>query len=180
MRGAALASIVAAAAVACAAAPDPGMVARTAGTAVPAQAPCDAPEFGQLAFKVGGFDVTAANGQRAGESRVEPIVGGCALVEYWRGALGGEGRATYAYDRSAALWRMLFVSTTGELLSMSGRAEGTAVVFEGQNAYAGNVGLHRMTWSPLPGGGVRQFWQLSADGGRTWQQVFDGRYARRR
>jgi hypothetical protein len=180
MRSAALASIVAAAAAACASPPEATTMARPPRTAVPTPASCEAPEFSRLAFKVGRFEVTAGNGQRAGESRVEPIVGGCALVEYWRGALSGEGHATYAYDRSAALWRMLFVSTTGELLSMSGRADGTAVVFEGPNAYAGFAGLHRMTWSPLPGGDVRQFWQVSRDGGRSWQQVFDGRYTRLR
>jgi hypothetical protein len=37
----------------------------------------------------------------------------------------------------------------------------------------------RITWTPLPDGRVRQEWNISRDGGKTWQQVFLGFYARR-
>jgi hypothetical protein len=37
----------------------------------------------------------------------------------------------------------------------------------------------RITWTPLEGGRLRQHWESSGDGGRTWKTVFDGTYARR-
>jgi hypothetical protein len=38
---------------------------------------------------------------------------------------------------------------------------------------------HRITWTPLPDGTVRQHWQASRDDGATWDDLFDGRYVRR-
>jgi hypothetical protein len=37
--------------------------------------------------------------------------------------------------------------------------------------------IHRTTWSPLPGS-LRQHWQTSTDGGKTWSTVFDGYYSK--
>jgi hypothetical protein len=36
---------------------------------------------------------------------------------------------------------------------------------------------HRIAWTPLDGGRVRQHWQVSADG-ETWNDVFMGLYTR--
>jgi hypothetical protein len=39
--------------------------------------------------------------------------------------------------------------------------------------------VQRITWTPLPDGRVRQHWESTTDGGRTWSTVFDGYYTRR-
>jgi hypothetical protein len=39
---------------------------------------------------------------------------------------------------------------------------------------------HRITWTPLPEGRVRQFWENSRDEGKTWSVAFDGTYVRRK
>jgi hypothetical protein len=44
---------------------------------------------------------------------------------------------------------------------------------------AGGAALQRITWSQLPGGKVRQLWEASKDGGKTWTVVFDGTYTRK-
>ncbi|MCZ8130773.1 MAG: hypothetical protein O9284_05675 [Steroidobacteraceae bacterium] len=104
---------------------------------------------------------------------------GCLLVENWKGALGGHGRASFFYDGRQGRWHMTFVTDDGEILSLVGTRQGESVVLVGTNHFDVYVGLHRMTWSPLPGGGVRQYWELSSDGGATWRRVHDGHYARR-
>ena len=38
---------------------------------------------------------------------------------------------------------------------------------------------NRITWTPLARDTVRQLWDASTDGGRTWAVQFDGRYVRR-
>lgn len=38
--------------------------------------------------------------------------------------------------------------------------------------------LQRITWTPAIDGSVRQLWESSADAGRTWIVMFDGRYVR--
>jgi hypothetical protein len=39
--------------------------------------------------------------------------------------------------------------------------------------------LNRITWTPLDGGKVRQRWDSTLDGGKTWTVQFDGIYAKR-
>ena len=48
---------------------------------------------------------------------------------------------------------------------------------EGQRpgAKAGEVQLHRITWTPLPDGKIRQLWETSSDG-KAWSEAFDGLY----
>ena len=58
-------------------------------------AACSAPEYRALDFKLGSFVVTGGGGHPAGESTVESLLGGCLLVEHWKGALGGLGRASH-------------------------------------------------------------------------------------
>ena len=38
--------------------------------------------------------------------------------------------------------------------------------------------LHRITWTPLPDGSVRQHWEASQDAGANWRTLFDGLYRR--
>ena len=38
----------------------------------------------------------------------------------------------------------------------------------------------RITWTPNADATVRQLWETSEDGGKTWSVAFDGRYVRRR
>ena len=51
-------------------------------------------------------------------------------------------------------------------------------------AFAGNVmtlenASNRIRFTNNPDGSVRQTWDQSADGGKTWKAVFDGKYVRR-
>jgi hypothetical protein len=42
----------------------------------------------------------------------------------------------------------------------------------------GRSSRQRVTWSPRPDSRVRQLWESSTDGGKTWSVVFDGLYER--
>ena len=114
---------------------------------------CTDPEYRRLDFKLGEFEVTGIGGARAGDSRVESVLGG--------------------------LWRLIYVTDDGDTMYLSGRFEGDTLVLTGENDFDVFTGLHRMSFSQLPGGGSRQFWELSTDGGATWKVVHEGTYARR-
>ena len=44
----------------------------------------------------------------------------------------------------------------------------------GLNTFAdGRRGLQRMTWSMLPDGRLRQFWEISSKDGKVWETLFD-------
>ena len=53
------------------------------------------------------------------------------------------------------------------------------MVFTGRGHFEVFTGMQRMTWTPLPQGGVRQFWEISRDNGVTWKTDFVAVYHRR-
>jgi hypothetical protein len=140
---------------------------------------CSAPGYRQFDFRLGSFDVTTRSGQPAGTAQVESVLDGCLLVEYWTGALSGRGRAHYYYDSDADLWRMLFVNDEGASLIMTGHLVEGSMVFSGENRFGEFGGMHRMIWSRLPDGRIRQFWEHSVDKGGSWQVIHVGFYSPR-
>lgn len=134
-------------------------------------APCDTPEHRQFDFWAGEWTVTTPNGQTAGTNRITKIAAGCALLEEWTGARGMTGKSLNIYDASRGVWHQSWVDSRGTLLTIEGRFEKGAM----RLLSAGN----RITWTPLDGGDVRQLWEQSKDGGKTWAVVFDGRYTKK-
>ena len=144
----------------------------------PAPKPCAAPEHRQFDFWVGEWDVTNPEGKTVGHNRISLVLGGCALREEWTSARGNTGTSLNAWDGEARLWRQTWVDDGGDVLLLAGGLQGGKMVLEGETAEAGGKKTRqRITWTPLSGGSVRQLWDSSADGGRTWKVVFDGTYA---
>lgn len=142
-------------------------------------AACASAEHRAFDFWLGEWLVTAA-GRSAGRNRIEPILDGCALQETWEGSGGGRGRSINAYDASRRVWHQTWVDAQGQVLVLEGGwhdgvMELTGVQRTGPDAPALR---QRITWTPMPGGEVRQLWESSTDEGRTWSVVFDGRYVR--
>ena len=145
----------------------------------PAPKPCAAPEYRQFDFWLGEWDVTE-KGKAAGANRITRILDGCALREEWAGASGTHGTSLNVWDAAAKRWRQTWVDDKGNVLLLEGTFQGGRMVLQG-DAPAENGGLarHRITWSPLAGGRVRQLWESSTDSGKTWKAEFDGTYARK-
>ena len=143
--------------------------------------PCAANPHRQFDFWIGDWTVSRAdNGQFAGENRIEPVLDGCALHESWTGTKGYRGNSYNAYDPTRGVWHQTWVDSSGGLLVLEGKLESGKMVLEGQAKQAdGKTVLNRITWTPLDGGKVRQRWDSTADGGKTWQVQFDGIYAKR-
>lgn len=70
---------------------------------VPAKS-CQAAEHRQFDFWVGRWDVFVASGKKAGESRVELIADGCALLEEWSGGGGVTGKSLNIYSGADHQW----------------------------------------------------------------------------
>jgi hypothetical protein len=147
----------------------------------PARPPaCTAPEHRQFDFWVGEWQVTLPNGQVAGTNRIESIDGGCTLLENWTGARGMTGHSLNFYEPAKKQWRQLWRDGAGNTLELSGALVDSAMVMGGEVADStGAITRHRITWSKLVDGRVRQHWQTSADDGKTWNDAFVGFYARR-
>lgn len=136
----------------------------------------------QFDFWLGDWDVRLPDGAPAGRSRIERVAAGCALLEHWQGRGGFTGHSLNRYDPATGRWQQWWMDSSGGLLQLSGGWEEGQMRLRGETIEAQRPGqrrLERITWQPLPDGAVRQRWEQSADGGQTWQVVFDGRYLRR-
>lgn len=156
------------------AAPEP------AGAQAPAGRSCEAGPFRGFDFWIGEWDVFLPDGRRAGSNRIEATQGGCLLVEHWSGATGFTGTSFNHYHPGKGLWVQLWVSADGTVIEIEGGLEGGAMRLAGTlTGPAGAAQPFRGSWTPNADGTVRQHFEISADGGRSWTTWFDGRYVRR-
>lgn len=145
----------------------------------PPSVPCAKPENRQFDFWVGEWEVQDPKGNRAGESSIKSILGGCAILESWRGARGANGTSVNAYDASRGVWHQTWVDDQGGLLQLEGRGADGRMVLEGQKARReGGPSRERITWEKKGADRVRQLWESSTDDGKTWKVLFDGLYFR--
>ena len=153
----------------------PAALASAQTTPAPPPPACQSAEYRQFDFWIGTWDVFQPNGQKAGENRIEPISGGCALLENWSGRGGFTGKSLNIYDSTDKRWHQTWVDSSGSLLMIAGGLVDKRMVLGSQ---AGDA-HQRITWTPNDDGSVRQFWESSADAGKTWTVLFDGKYVRR-
>jgi tetratricopeptide (TPR) repeat protein len=139
--------------------------------------PCQAPEFGQFDFWIGDWDVTSpANPGGVSRNRISRINGGCTLREEYVTPMGYEGTSLNFYDAARKVWHQTWIDNQGQPLYIEGGFDGTSMVLA---TTADPQNVQRITWTPLPDGRVRQHWESTTDGGKTWSTVFDGYYSRR-
>jgi hypothetical protein len=144
----------------------------------PRAATCAAPEFHQFDFWIGDWEVQNPDGSKAGHNRIEPILGGCALQENWTGAGGGSGKSFNMYDRRRKVWHQTWVDAQGNMLQLDGHfADKRMTLASGETPdSSGKTVINRIIWEQTAPNRVRQLWEMSRDGGKTWAVAFDGRY----
>lgn len=143
--------------------------------------PCiHSPQHKQFDFWIGEWDVQA-QGQLAGTNSVQRILDGCVIFENWTGSRGGTGKSFNFYNSSTGKWQQVWVDNTGNVLQLYGEYKDNEMRYTGETVgQNGNKTLHRLTFFNLAPDRVRQFWETSTDGGKTWNVVFDGMYARKK
>ena len=150
-----------------------------APTPSPGPRPCSSPEHRQFDFWIGQWDVKTPDGKLAGRNTIEPILGGCALKESWTGAGGMVGTSYNSYNALSKGWHQTWVDGSGTLLLLDGGWKDGKMVLRGESAVQNGKALNEISWEKLEGGGVRQIWRVSQDGGKTWRVAFDGTYEKK-
>ena len=147
-----------------------------AQTPTPPPPACQSAEYRQFDFWLGEWEVFLPTGKKAGDSRIEAISAGCALLENWSGNGGFSGKSLNSYDSSDKQWHQSWVDSSGSRLELAGSyADKRMVLASGSGA-----AMQRIAWSVNDDGSVRQLWESTADGGKTWTVQFDGKYVRRK
>jgi len=142
----------------------------------PSPPACQSAEHRQFDFWLGEWEVFLPGGKKAGDSRIESIAAGCALLENWSGNGGFSGKSLNSYDSEDKRWHQSWVDSSGSRLELAGSyADKRMVLSSGSGA-----AMQRIAWSLNDDGSVRQLWESSADGGKTWAVQFDGKYVRRK
>ncbi|HEX4736108.1 MAG TPA: hypothetical protein VH331_00950 [Allosphingosinicella sp.] len=144
-------------------------------------APCAGPEFRQLDFWVGEWNVVdTAKGTPVGTSRIERVMNGCSIRESYDApeAPGGpySGASYSGYDRKDGRWRQMYVDVNGNVSLYSGGLDGADMVMV---APARGGALLRMTYRSHPDGSVQQIGVISKDGGKSWSPGYDYTYRRK-
>ena len=90
---------------------------------------------------------------------------------------GGHGTSLNFYDRRTKTWSQAWIDEGGNALHLSGTfADGRMVLASAPRKTDKGLDVQRITWSKAGDRNVRQLWESSTDGGKTWIVVFDGRY----
>ncbi len=145
--------------------------------------PCAAsPEHRQFDFWVGEWDVQNPQGQPAGTSSIQLILGDCTIFENWTGASGTyTGKSFNIYNSSLKKWQQFWSDDKGGVLEFEGEYKDGELRYTGESLDAkGNKIMHRLTFFNLAPDRVRQLWEQSTDGGKTWTIAFDGLYVRKK
>jgi tetratricopeptide (TPR) repeat protein len=142
--------------------------------------PCKAsPEARQLDFWVGEWDVQL-NGQTVGNNIIQRIEDGCLILENWTAASGGSGKSMNFYNPVTKKWRQTYMSNKQVIWEMSGEYKDGAMYFEGEvHSLSGTVKT-RVVLTPLPPDRIKHIEENSTDGGKTWTNVWDSIYVRRK
>ncbi|HEX7288510.1 MAG TPA: hypothetical protein VF532_20165 [Candidatus Angelobacter sp.] len=144
-------------------------------------APCDtSQESAQFNFWLGEWDVQTPQGQHAGNSSIQKILGSCVVLENWSGG-GLDGKSFNIYNRSLKKWQQYWVDTSGRVTVYTGE------LVDGEMHYLAEAGTQngmqisrKMTFSKLGSDKVRQLGEMSTDGGKTWTVAYDLIYVRKK
>ncbi|TVQ13234.1 MAG: hypothetical protein EA364_07075 [Balneolaceae bacterium] len=143
---------------------------------------CDEDEmFTELDYWVGDWEVfSTRTGELAGTNVIEKILDGCALFEQWIGEDGYSGTSLTYIDPMSNSWSQLWVDNTGgSQFYWNGTLQNGSVRFDYETVDLNNEEVDgRMLLIRLSATGVRQLNQISSDGGRNWQTLYDLTYIR--
>ena len=150
--------------------------------ATPISSHCSAAEYHQLDFWIGDWDTfesDAPNGPSIARARVAPIAQGCAIHELYEQSDGLIGDSILSYDPVRKQWQQTWVTNRGSLMVLWGTFKDGALTLEGESHMRdGKSVMQRITWKNQDDG-VREWAELSKDGGKTWSPAFDVLFRKR-
>jgi len=138
------------------------------------------PDFRRFDFWVGEWDVTAKGGAPVGKSSVQSVSGGCGLLENWTAGNGATGKSLNTYNGQTKQWMQFWVGQGGGLTEYTESEWHDGAVTFFSKPTGPKTAFQRLTFTPLNDSTVRQFGEISTDGGKIWKVGYDFYYHRRR
>lgn len=109
-----------------------------------------------------------------------PFLGGRVVQENYTTPGLFAGHSYNSYNAGKKRWEQFWVDNTGTVLHLTGglNDEGQMVLAGERVNPQGETVMDRITWTPNDDGSVRQHWEMSTDGEKSWSTLFDGKYVR--
>ena len=136
------------------------------------------PEARRFDFWIGEWTVHPVNAPtvKAGESSVQRVSGGCALLENWTAANGAEGKSLNAYNGTTRQWQQFWIGQSGGVIEFRESSwDGNRLTLLAK----GGTTWQRMSFSPVDANTTRQTGETSTDQGKTWTVGYDFHYRRK-
>lgn len=137
---------------------------------------CAAEAFRAFDYWLGEWAVRNDDGEQVGSSRVTRVSAGCALLEEWMPVQGPRGTSINFLDPRSDTWRQTWVGGGGMVLDLEGAPADGVMTLHGERDTPEGPVEDRIRWIPLDDGRVEQRWDVSEDGGETWETIFRGWY----
>jgi hypothetical protein len=117
--------------------------------------------------------------QFVGNSKIESINDGFAIIETYSTPSGYKGSSLNNYNKLSGKWEQYWSDNTGFVLHMSGGVKNNSMVMDDILLHHDHSTHNRITWTPNEDGTVRQVWEQSYDEDFSWSVIFDGTYVPR-
>ena len=145
----------------------------------PASAPgCATEEAKRLDFWVGDWELVHEGGRS--RNRISKTLGGCVVLEEFRGAPGTnlDGMSVSTFDPATKRWRQTWVDNTGAYLDFDATTVDGNMAFERTAQKDGRRIRQRMVFRDVKADSLRWDWQRSDDDGATWKTTWEIAYRR--
>ena len=133
----------------------------------------------ELDFWLGRWSVSWAGGE--GTNRLERILGGKVIHEQFKGGDADSrlhGQSWSVFDPERRLWRQTWVDDQGGYLDLVGDRVDAWFAFVRQAPERGPNARQRMVFRDVEANRFRWTWELSLDGGTTWEARWEIAYLR--
>lgn len=130
-------------------------------------------------FWLGEWDVFV-NGTKVGENSITRAKGGCAIHENYVTPGLYAGQSINYFDPIDQKWHQHWVGSSGDVYNYLETDRGPGMLqFQSDFLFGGQRSISRLTFTLLESGDVRQLFESSTDGGKTWTSAFDGIYKKK-
>ena len=146
--------------------------------------PCEFdPEYRRFDFWLGEWIVrpTVDLTQQAGVNVIELILNQCIVLENWTGASGYAGKSFNLFNRATRKWEQIWVDSVGGIVKFEGEfRDGVLHYYADTPRPDGTTARRHLQFIPQGPDQVRQFSQVTTDGGKTWSVEYDLTYYRKK
>ncbi|NOU58604.1 hypothetical protein [Marinifilum caeruleilacunae] len=135
-------------------------------------------QFRQFDFWLGEWDVYTGENM-VGKNKVVLLQNKHVIQENWVSEKENFTGTSYSfYNPKTKKWHQVWVDRNGSNLLLVGEfTNGKMVLTSGMDSNMGEPNSkHKITWSQLANGDVKQVWESTTDDGKSWNIQFEGIY----